>query len=197
LETDEGRGFADKHLFLNPLVELKRLLDVLPKSCPAYVIGGWAVDGHVGRVTRRHNDVDLMCWRRDRETVKAGLKKIGYKVREKRDTDGSGPVRMIETDEDNPVISFFVIDEVPGNEFRLVTNKVDSTFPISFLKPKRAKLYGIEFMAASLRLIDFLSKEGRKTLNKIRKSNPALYKVLGPKIASSRHDRKLISGILK
>lgn len=197
LGTLEGREFANRYIFVNPLAELKRLLDVLPESCPVYVIGGWSVDGHVGRVTRRHNDVDLMCWRKDLATVKEGLKKIGYKVREKRDADGSGPVRMIETDEENPVISFFVIDEVPGKGFRLVTNKVDRTFPMTYLRPKKARLYGVEFAAVSLRLVDFLSREGRKTLKAIKKSNPGLYKAIGQKVANSRHDRALLNGLIK
>ena len=63
LKTKNGIEFIDKHIFFNPLTELKKLLAVLPKSSQLYVMGGFSLDGHLGKFTRKHNDVDVICWR--------------------------------------------------------------------------------------------------------------------------------------
>lgn len=43
-----------------------------------WLFGGWAVDYHVGRVTRDHSDVDFVIWARDHEAVTAMLNDAGY-----------------------------------------------------------------------------------------------------------------------
>ncbi|OGH66727.1 MAG: hypothetical protein A2983_00575 [Candidatus Magasanikbacteria bacterium RIFCSPLOWO2_01_FULL_40_15] len=101
----------------NPLSELKRLLAVLPKSCPIYVMGGFALDGHLGKLTRKHNDVDLICWRKDVNIIKKVLERIGYKVREKYDKNNPKLPILLETDEENPAMDVKIIDEQPNNSF--------------------------------------------------------------------------------
>lgn len=89
LETGAGAAFAKRHLFFDPLAELKKLLAVLPKSCQVYVMGGLALDAHAGKLTRPHNDADLICWRKDVNVVRTALRKIDYKVRGNYSQDGS------------------------------------------------------------------------------------------------------------
>jgi hypothetical protein len=40
--------------------------------------GGWAVDFHLGRVTREHEDIDLFVWARDAEALVALLAARSY-----------------------------------------------------------------------------------------------------------------------
>jgi Aminoglycoside-2''-adenylyltransferase len=40
--------------------------------------GGWALDFHLGEVTREHDDVDLVAWLADGERIRALLGPLGY-----------------------------------------------------------------------------------------------------------------------
>lgn len=42
--------------------------------------GGWALDFLIGRVTRRHSDVDLVTWRRHADRIQRMLLASGYEV---------------------------------------------------------------------------------------------------------------------
>jgi Aminoglycoside-2''-adenylyltransferase len=42
-------------------------------GAPWYVSGGWAIDLHLGRVTREHHDVDVLVLRRDQAPVRETL----------------------------------------------------------------------------------------------------------------------------
>jgi hypothetical protein len=41
---------------------------------PFYIAGGWAIDLHLGRVTREHHDVDVLILRRDQSRLHECLK---------------------------------------------------------------------------------------------------------------------------
>ncbi len=43
-----------------------------------WIFGGWAVDLHVGHVTRDHNDVDIAVWLSDLETIRTLLAADGW-----------------------------------------------------------------------------------------------------------------------
>src|SRR5829696_2967138 len=43
-----------------------------------WFFGGWAVDLWVGRLTRPHDDIDLLVWRRDEEQVHDALSAAGW-----------------------------------------------------------------------------------------------------------------------
>ncbi len=50
---------------------------------PWYVAGGWAIDLYLGRVRRRHKDVDLSMLRRDQLAIQAYLMQRGFTSMEK------------------------------------------------------------------------------------------------------------------
>jgi hypothetical protein len=56
---------------LGVLAELHQLLQ--SEAIAYWLFGGWAVDFHVGRVTRVHGDLDVAVWWHDRERVAALL----------------------------------------------------------------------------------------------------------------------------
>jgi hypothetical protein len=53
-----------------------------------WLFGGWAVDFHVGCVTRPHGDVDLAVWSRDAEAIAALLVAHGWEHAPDPDEDG-------------------------------------------------------------------------------------------------------------
>ena len=67
---------------MNPaeqLAALARIHELLEQREIAYwLFGGWAVDFHLRRVTRAHDDIDIAVWRRDLAAIAALLEKDGW-----------------------------------------------------------------------------------------------------------------------
>ena len=42
-----------------------------------WLMGGWAVDAHLGRITRRHSEIDFAVWLTDRDAVTEALRTHG------------------------------------------------------------------------------------------------------------------------
>jgi hypothetical protein len=58
------------------LAELHALLD--RHGIAYWLFGGWAVDFHVGRVTRAHDDLDIAAWWADRDRLATLLTNEGW-----------------------------------------------------------------------------------------------------------------------
>jgi dihydrofolate reductase len=53
-----------------------------------WLFGGWAVDFYAGRVTRRHDDIDITVWRHDLGRITAALEEAGWRHAPDPDEDG-------------------------------------------------------------------------------------------------------------
>lgn len=71
---------------LAALAELDRLF--LDDSVAYWLFGGWAVDFHVGRITREHADIDIAIWSGTRARVTALLLDRGWQHTPDADEDG-------------------------------------------------------------------------------------------------------------
>ena len=71
---------------LHALGEVAALLD--GRGIDYWLFGGWAVDFHVGRVTREHDDVDLAVWHEDEESIVSLLHANGWRHAPEPDEDG-------------------------------------------------------------------------------------------------------------
>jgi GNAT superfamily N-acetyltransferase len=71
---------------LHALGEVTALLD--RNGIEYWLFGGWAVDFHVGRVTRAHDDVDLAVWLEDEKRVASLLHANGWQHAPEPDEDG-------------------------------------------------------------------------------------------------------------
>jgi hypothetical protein len=64
--------------------QLAAIGDVLRITAAAgiavWLRGGWAMDFHLGELTRPHTDVDWYCWRRDADRVSVLLGAEGWRV---------------------------------------------------------------------------------------------------------------------
>jgi putative methionine-R-sulfoxide reductase with GAF domain len=72
---------------------------LLREGIDHWLFGGWAVDFHVRRVTRSHDDVDLAVWAAEAERIGALLERTGWTHAPEPDEDGGtgyarGPVRL-------------------------------------------------------------------------------------------------------
>jgi hypothetical protein len=54
-----------------------------------WLFGGWAVDFHVGEITREHGDIDVAIWLADHGQVAALLADDGWRHAPESDEDGS------------------------------------------------------------------------------------------------------------
>ena len=82
---------------LSALAEVGALLD--RSGIEYWLFGGWAVDFHVGAVTREHDDVDLAVWLHEGPAIGALLEAEGWRHAPNEDEDGGtgyerGPVRV-------------------------------------------------------------------------------------------------------
>jgi hypothetical protein len=63
--------------------EVKALLEVAEAvgnlRAPFYFAGGWAIDLHLGRVTRDHHDIDMLVMRRDHVALHKALNQFSLK----------------------------------------------------------------------------------------------------------------------
>jgi aminoglycoside-2''-adenylyltransferase len=53
-----------------------------------WLFGGWAVDFHVGSITRVHDDIDVAVWLADRDRIARLLEAEGWKHAPEPDEDG-------------------------------------------------------------------------------------------------------------
>jgi hypothetical protein len=53
-----------------------------------WLFGGWAVDFHVGSITRSHDDIDVAVWLNDHERIAGLLGAEGWKHAPEADEDG-------------------------------------------------------------------------------------------------------------
>jgi hypothetical protein len=62
---------ASNEIQLDLIKEIGHALD--GGAIPFWLRGGWALDFHLGRLTRRHADIDLVTWLRHRDHVRRVL----------------------------------------------------------------------------------------------------------------------------
>lgn len=178
---------------MNPLLELNKLLKVLPKSCSVYVMGGLALDGLGGSISRKHDDVDLICWRKDAAIVQEALKNIGYQIKVNTLPGEPGLPYRFETSDKNHIISFNIIDEGPNDTFIMSFYHFPKQFfPKKNLGPISVSLGGINFSVVDHKLLDKLNKNAGEYLRRLKRDDRDLYDKLGYKIDNYYHDRKLL-----
>jgi hypothetical protein len=71
------------------LLALAQVHELLTRSGIDYwLFGGWAVDFHVGSITRSHDDIDVAVWFDDHDRIGALLEAEGWKHAPYADEDG-------------------------------------------------------------------------------------------------------------
>jgi hypothetical protein len=84
LEPSDARQLAEEQLAA--LADVGALLD--SSGFEHWLFGGWAVDFHVGSVTRAHRDIDLAVPMEDADAIHAALTAAGWRHDSSPDDDG-------------------------------------------------------------------------------------------------------------
>jgi hypothetical protein len=71
---------------LAALAQVTELLD--QRGFDYWLFGGWAVDFHVGEVTREHSDIDLAVWLHEADALAALLRAHGWEHKPDPEEDG-------------------------------------------------------------------------------------------------------------
>jgi hypothetical protein len=77
---------ASDQVQLSALAETHELLT--RSGIDYWLFGGWAVDFHVGSITRAHDDIDVAVWLEDHERIAGLLEAEGWKHAPEADEDG-------------------------------------------------------------------------------------------------------------
>lgn len=160
------------------LKKLSEFIGTVNKELFFVVMGGIAVDGYVGEVTRSHPDVDMLIFREDIESVENILISLGYLPKKFNHPKEADFIYKMQTRYKDHLLSFQILDKVGKNQFEISFYRDPHlVFPLSFIKPpKWLTLEGVYFPVVSKeflielkeREIDFYEKLKREDFEKYK-----------------------------
>jgi hypothetical protein len=159
------------------------------------VMGGIAVDGYAGKITRYHPDVDIIIFREDLEKAEQVLSRLSY--RHKRfihPKDRSLEYKMQTGDEDH-LFSFQIADLVGKDIFEIsFYRNLRKVFALSYIKPPNwLELEGVKFPAVSKEMLTELKINEDSFFNELKISNREKYESKRKqKHLNTLHDIKLL-----
>jgi hypothetical protein len=135
-----------------------------------WLFGGWAVDFHVGQVTRDHSDVDVAVWYTDLDRIRGLLEAQGWVHAPEPEEDGytgyqRGDIRL--------ELAFLACDEVGTVYTPLVAGRGD--WPVGSFGDTQAEMEGVR--ARVVGLASLIQD----------KSGPGATRPCSPKIAPTSH----------
>lgn len=128
------------------------------------ITGGWAVDGILGKVSREHDNIDVMLLKGDVPKFKEELEKYGMEIR----NTGSGRLINLRAEGAGVVVDAIVlypIEDYDGYLFETPYHNPGAPIPKSFLKGRRVNLQRVNFTAlnpTALYFAKITAKETRK-----------------------------------
>lgn len=167
----------------------------LEKKCFYLVFGGFAIDGILGEFTRPHKDIDLLCFRRDLETVEDGLTNVGFNmVKVAHHKDAELIYKLVSSDK---ICTCHILDEVLDNCFEIsFYHFLRQRFPLYLLALQSVTLQNITFPIPAKEFLYLLKEQENTLLNEIKKNNPEKYHKWGKRHKSIKRDIKLLKAIL-
>ena len=128
------------------LEKLKELLDAFEKANVKYmVIAGFGLDGLQGHQTRPHQDVDMLCLKKEAQKIEAIVSHLGYKgkwfndlYKIKREDGSKADLAMATLEKDELVV---------------YGNLAITRFPHSLFNPQTGKIEDFEFKIAPNELL--------------------------------------------
>lgn len=140
-------NFKASQVTLDRLDELGRISKLLENNNTFYsVMGGFAVDGHKGRLTRAHNDIDMLCYRKDVDLIKGLLGEQGFHFSEKSLPGESAFYKFCNQEK---TLTFHVIKKFNGNFDIAFWNPRHLQYPNSLLTRKKVIIGSVSFYAVN------------------------------------------------
>lgn len=159
------------------LKAFSELIEEIGKQFFYVTMGGIAVDGYAGKITRDHPDVDMLIFREDLVKAENILKELGYEC--KRFTH---PVEQtleykMQTGDEDHLFSFQILDSVDNDNFIMSFYRdLHSIFPNNQIKPPTwLVLENVRFPAVSREFLIKLKKNEVLFFEKLKVSDPEKY----------------------
>ncbi|MEW6617676.1 MAG: hypothetical protein AB1333_04670 [Patescibacteria group bacterium] len=166
----------------------------LETRCFYLVFGGFAIDGILGKFTRPHKDIDLLCFRRDFETVKDGLNNVGFEMIEvAHHKDAELIYKLVSSDK---TCTCHILDEVLDNCFEIsFYHFLRQRFPLYLLALQSVTLHNIMYPITTKEFLYILKEQENVLLNEIKKNNPEKYLKWIKRHKLVKRDIKLLKAI--
>jgi hypothetical protein len=129
----------------------KELIEKIEGKFFFVVVGGIAVDGYSGRISRDHPDVDIIIFRKDLAKAEKVLDNLGYKHKRFLHPKEPSLEYKMQTGDEDHLFSFQIADMVDRDKFEISFYRdPHMIFPLSYIKPSRfLELEGVNFPAVS------------------------------------------------
>lgn len=165
----------------------------LETKCFYLVFGGFAIDGIFGKFTRPHKDIDLLCFRRDVETIKDGLEKSGFEMAEVVHPKEPLLIYKLVSTDTQKSCTCHILDEVLDNCFEIsFYHFLRQRFPLYLIAAQSVTLHNITFPVPTKEFLYLLKEQENALLNKIHKSNPEKYIKWKKRHQTIKRDLKLL-----
>ncbi|MDX8365544.1 nucleotidyltransferase domain-containing protein [Cytobacillus sp. IB215665] len=140
--------------------------------------GGWAIDFLLGKVTRPHDDIDIVTWIHDRERLENELKKAGYEQTPVRQEFRN---RQSDFKKDSVEVTFSYITHSENR--KLIMNELPEwVWRADSLSSQRFMLHGISAKVLNPRQLleekEVYTRIGRTPRLKDEESKKILHKII-------------------
>lgn len=162
------------------------------------VMGGIAIDGYTGKLTRNHPDVDMLVFREDLKKAENILEELGYFHKRFTRPDETSFVYKMQTGDENHVFSFQVLDQVGDDKFGISFYRdPHMEFPMSFIKPPTwLTLESTRFPSVSKEFLIRLKENEITFFEKLKKEGSERYRSKRKnKHLKCLHDIKLLKSL--
>lgn len=175
------------------LEKLSAINKELETKCFYLVFGGFAVDGIFRKFNRPHKDIDLLCFRRDVEILKEGLKNSGFEMAEVTHPKEPALIYKLVSTDKQKSCTCHILDEVLDNYFEIsFYHFLRQCFPLYLIAVQSVTLHNITYPVPTKEFLYLLKEQENALLNKIKRSDPEKYVKWGKRHQTVRRDLKLL-----
>lgn len=180
------------------LGKLSAINKELETKCFYLVFGGFAIDGMLGKFTRPHKDIDLLCFRRDLETVKESLKNAGFEIIEVMHHKETELIYKLVSNDKQKTCTCHILDEVIDNCFEIsFYHFLRQRFPLYLIAMQSVALHNITYPVPTKEFLCILKEQEDTLLNEIKRNNPEKYVKWKKRHQSVKRDLKLLKELNK
>lgn len=176
------------------LGKLSAINKELETRCFYLVFGGFAIDGILGKFTRPHKDIDLLCFRRDIEMIKDVLKIVGFEMIEvAHHKDAELIYKLVSSDK---TCTCHILDEVLDNCFEIsFYHFFRQRLPLYLLALQSVTLHNIMYPIPTKEFLHLLKEQENTLLSEIKKNKPEKYPKWIKRHKLVKRDIKLLKAI--
>ncbi len=175
------------------LEKLAAINKELETKCFYLVSGGFAMDGILGKFTRPHKDIDLLCFKRDLKTMKQGLKNAGFEMIEVIHHKKTGLIYKLDSNDKQKMCTCHILDEVIDDCFEIsFYHFLRQRFPLYLIVMQSVTLHNITYPVPTKEFLCILKEQENTLLNEIKKNKPEKYAKLKERHKLVKRDLRLL-----